>query len=132
MRSRSASASSSFNPRARVEPDSDRGGRLRDRRRFNPRARVEPDIKATVRKRGNKAFQSTGSRGARHDGTRGNLTVEGFNPRARVEPDVLTPYRKDRFGHVSIHGLAWSPTGLSAGNVASSLFQSTGSRGARR
>ncbi len=56
----------SFNPRARVEPDTRftfcRTGRLS----FNPRARVEPDTWYAEKIVNSKTFQSTGSRGARH------------------------------------------------------------------
>ena len=75
-------------------------------------------------------FQSTGSRGARLF-TRGrSLNTQSFNPRARVEPDV-TGHAPRLIRAVSIHGLAWSPTGFSEKTAEELAFQSTGSRGAR-
>ena len=121
----------SFNPRARVEPDAPRRRRNLPPDRFNPRARVEPDWRhAADNVPVLSSFQSTGSRGARLDNL---ITVSfkpGFNPRARVEPD-----EEDRIEFldsvVSIHGLAWSPTGRGSAPSITSKFQSTGSRGAR-
>ncbi len=98
---------------------------------FNPRARVEPDFRrgkdivtafvsihglawsptyAHFVSLGGRMFQSTGSRGARHDD--GKLGVTQMD--------------------VSIHGLAWSPTSTTSAVSISTVFQSTGSRGARR
>ena len=143
-----------FNPRARVEPDYRRGTTMTRPEGFNPRARVEPDTgsimvpppydsfnpRARVEPdplfgrvaRSGQVFQSTGSRGARPVDQIGNdrpgvVSIHGlaWSPTGpfRFDYDVLS---------VSIHGLAWSPTSISAITAAIRVFQSTGSRGARR
>ncbi len=64
----------------------------------------------TGEKEGTGEFQSTGSRGARQSALRILTIFACFNPRARVEPDSKRTFLRQK-PSVSIHGLAWSPTG---------------------